>query len=420
MALPTTGISTSLVGTTLGISSRNVGTLCTHTKVNRWSKWKPINHTSVTGLTEAQFLALKYGINISELASTVGTTYNSANWVYNKPTSISPKRLGDFRTYEHTAPVPFLQKHGAGEIIFAKFVNVNTNIMFDILRTPTALDGYCLNIENIATEGGDVIAGNYYLAADIYPRGASSGTPLSTLYSRQKIGYSTGTYNEDARSIRLSEPSLPSGNYEYHLYMSTHNETVPSGELRKNYPINWISAYPNKINMSVKTLAEQFTIEFVGIMPASGSWPDGTTSTKIGALQNYGDGSSKDFGTLRNFIARFKITNSTGQTVYIPRSSLRVNYNYQDVWTDASPSNTYGSVATGSDIVISNGASVFFNSASLRLLPTNIPSESIDIVVFPNFKLYYFNDKARVGDPNQYEPFYYNPSEPSVSLRFIN
>src|SRR5690554_3428531 len=140
MALPTTGITTSLVGTTLGISSRDVGTLCTHTNVNRWSKWKPINHTSVTGLTEAQFLALKYGINISELASTVGTTYNSANWVYNKPTSISPKRLGDFRTYEHTAPVPFLQKHGAGEIIFAKFVNVNTNIMFDIPRTPTALE----------------------------------------------------------------------------------------------------------------------------------------------------------------------------------------------------------------------------------------------------------------------------------------
>lgn len=74
--------------------------------------------------------------------------------------------------------------------------------------------------------------------------------------------------------------------------------------------------------MSVKTLAEQFTINFVGIMPATGSWPDGTTSTKIGALQNYGNGSSDDFGTLRNFIARFMITNRTGQTVYIPRNQF--------------------------------------------------------------------------------------------------
>jgi hypothetical protein len=420
MALPNSNISVAMVKAELGAATNDVGQLCIHANVNKWSKRKPINHSSVVPLTEAQFAALKYGINIFELPSTVGSSYNTRNWAYNKPTSLSPKRLTDFCQYEKSAPVPLIQNHGTGEIVFAKFVNVNTNIMFNTPRTPTALQGYCLNIENIATEGGDVIAGNYYLAADIYPRGASSGTPLATLYSLQKIGYSTGTYNEDARSIRLSEPSLPSGNYEYHLYISTHNETVPLGESRKNYPINWTSAYPNKINMSVKALAEQFTINFVGIMPASGSWPDGTTSTKIGALQNYGNGSSDDFGTLRNFIARFKITNSTGQTVYIPRSSLRVNYNYQNVWTDASPSNTYGSVATGGDIIISNGASVYFNSGTLRLFPINIPSGSIDITVFPNFKLYYFNEKAQVDDPNRYEPFYHNPAEPAVSLRFTN
>lgn len=403
----------------LGASTDYIGALCVHPNVNRWSKYKPVNSTSRIGLTPQQFANLKYGINIMELFGTVGPAYNSANWAYNKPSSLNPKRIGDFRSYEHTAPVPLLQNHGTSEIVFAKFVNVNTNIQFDILRFPTGLEDYCLNISNIATEGGDVVMGNYYLAADIYPRGATSGSPIETLYSLQKIGYSTGAYNEDARSIRLSEPSIPSGNYAYHLYMSSHNATVPSGELRKNYPINWTSSYPNKINMSVKTLANQFTIEFVGIMPASGSWPDGTTSTKTGALQNYGNGSSSDFGTLRNFIARFKITNSTGQTVYIPRNKLRVNYNYQNIWADASPSNTYGSVATGGDIVISNGASVYFNSASLRLLPTNIPSGSIDITVFPNFKLFYYNNLTPVGqDP--YEPFYHKPLEQGVSLRFIN
>jgi hypothetical protein len=419
MALPSTGITTSMVGTALGSASRNVGALCVHSSVNKWSKRKPINHSSVEGLTEEQFALLKYGINIFELSSTVGPTYNARNWAYNKPSTLSPKRIGDFRKYEHNAPVPFLQNHGTGEITFAKFVSRNTNIMFDILRTPTELDGYCLNIENIATEGGLMIAGNYYLAADIYPRGATSGSPIYTIYSLNKIGYSTGTYSEDSRSIRLNEPSIPSGNYAYHLYLSTHNETVPPGELRKNYPINWTSAYPNKINMAVRSLADQFTIEFVGIMPASGSWPDGTTSTKTGALQNYGNGSSTDFGTLRNFIARFKITNHTGQTVYIPRNRLRINYNYKNTWTDGIISNTYGSVATGSDIVISNNATVFFNSASLRLLPTNIPSGSIDITVFPNFKLFYYNSLTQVGD-DPYEPFTHVAYEPAVSLRFIN
>ena len=118
MALPNSNISTTLVGNTLGSGSLTVGALCTHPNVNKWSKRKPINHSSVVGLTESQFSTLKYGINIFELSSTVGTSYNIANWNYNKPTSLSPKRLGDFRLYEHTAPVPFLQKHGTGEIVF--------------------------------------------------------------------------------------------------------------------------------------------------------------------------------------------------------------------------------------------------------------------------------------------------------------
>ena len=42
-ALPTTGITTTLVGTTLGVSSRDVGTLCTHPNINMWSKYKPVS-----------------------------------------------------------------------------------------------------------------------------------------------------------------------------------------------------------------------------------------------------------------------------------------------------------------------------------------------------------------------------------------
>jgi len=419
MALSTTNISVPLVRSEIGASSSDVATLCTHANVNRWSKLKPINSSQVEPLSLEQFISLKYGIRIFELFGTVGSTYNAANWAYNKPTSLNPKRLDDFRQYEKLAPVPLIQNHGTSEILFAKFVNVNQNIMFDILRTPVELDGYCLNIDNIATELGSVVAGNYYLAADVYPRNATSGSPIYTIYSLNKIGYSEGIYDEDDRSIRLDEPSIPSGDYAYHLYMSTHNETVPTGEVRKNYPINWTSAYPNKINMSVKSLDDQFTVEFMGIIPASGAWPDGTTSTKSGALSNSGDNSSTDFGTLRNFIARFKITNTTGQTVYIPRSDLRVKYYYQDVWTDTSLSETYGSVATGSDIAISHGATVYFYSGSLRLLPLNIPSGTVDVTVIPNFKIYYYNSKTPIGgDP--YEPFYHTPLEQLVSLHYTN
>ena len=77
MALPSSNISVAMVKAELGASSNDVGTLCTHPNVNKWSKRKPINHSSVVPLTEAQFAALKYGINIFELSSTVGPTYNT-------------------------------------------------------------------------------------------------------------------------------------------------------------------------------------------------------------------------------------------------------------------------------------------------------------------------------------------------------
>lgn len=38
MALPNTGLSTSLVASAIGASSRDVGTLCSHSGINMWSK----------------------------------------------------------------------------------------------------------------------------------------------------------------------------------------------------------------------------------------------------------------------------------------------------------------------------------------------------------------------------------------------
>ena len=38
MALPLTGVSVSLVRSTLGASTNDVGLLCTHPNINRWSK----------------------------------------------------------------------------------------------------------------------------------------------------------------------------------------------------------------------------------------------------------------------------------------------------------------------------------------------------------------------------------------------
>lgn len=113
MALPNSNIGTSLVGTTLGASTRDVGQLCTHPNVNKWSKWKPVRWNKVDGITISDIRAVKSGLSIpTQLSETAMMTAYRSNpnqlWVYNKPrgntvSPIEPYRLGDFRNYEHSA-----------------------------------------------------------------------------------------------------------------------------------------------------------------------------------------------------------------------------------------------------------------------------------------------------------------------------
>ena len=116
MALGTTNIRTDLVGATLGTSSRDVGTLCTHSAINRWSKWKPIRSPKIAGLTETDLANATYGLEVLS-----GRTYSlframtgeegdiGVGVIYNAPTggAQSPFRIGDFRNYNHSAVIPF-------------------------------------------------------------------------------------------------------------------------------------------------------------------------------------------------------------------------------------------------------------------------------------------------------------------------
>lgn len=110
MALPTTGISTSLVGTTLGVSTRSVGNLCRSESINMWSKMKPVRKSKVTPMIiPDDFQSVNYGIGIPSYA-TVQALYNnmlssSPQWIYERPNggASQPFRIGDFRKYDHTA-----------------------------------------------------------------------------------------------------------------------------------------------------------------------------------------------------------------------------------------------------------------------------------------------------------------------------
>jgi hypothetical protein len=93
MAIPQSGITTTLVGQTIGLGSNDVGTLCTSTKINPWSRYKPGYLTVEPDGTIGFQLPRGMGYNDPR-----GSYLGRPDEGYN---------LGDFRGYNHQAKAPY-------------------------------------------------------------------------------------------------------------------------------------------------------------------------------------------------------------------------------------------------------------------------------------------------------------------------
>lgn len=98
--LPNSGITTTLVGNALGVSTHNIGELHRNARVNKWSFMKPLA-ISKNVITDSE-RRLNSGFVSSEVSTSWGTKIKVFNYVV--PTSYY--RLGDFRGYNHNASVP--------------------------------------------------------------------------------------------------------------------------------------------------------------------------------------------------------------------------------------------------------------------------------------------------------------------------
>lgn len=134
------GRSTTSIANTIGVGSNDVGTLCTSSKINMWSRYKPVpflnkirfedtiitvnSHdswadTPITTGSGAQNLPWYRGSSTNPIYSvptitsylemfSSGVANPSSKWVYNRPNlSLNqPARMGDFIGYNHTAVCP--------------------------------------------------------------------------------------------------------------------------------------------------------------------------------------------------------------------------------------------------------------------------------------------------------------------------
>ncbi len=383
-ALGTTYISTTLVRNTLGEDNNDVGLLCSSSLVNMFSKFKPIYHTKTFGLTPTDYQDASYGVIIPSMAA----MNSSSNWQYSKPTSSSPKRLGDFSNYFHEAPVALQQVTG-NKLEVSPFFGYSYGIGFSILPAPAGMEGYCLTVENLTPAGGSgVLLDNYYLGAALY----SGSTLVAEFYSSQKIRYSAGpTQDMDGASIplvgTLGDPDIedvPPGNYTLYLFITDAKPIQQVGEppvYGSFWPIYWNSAYPKNIPTTVYGIDDVYTAQVTGIRPTGDApWLDGTTGWKDGLIPK------EVVGSIAVFDVRVILKNVSGVTTRAASVAMnRLNLNYEELtdWSGSTTSREKTYSASASLITLNNNETAELIFTSCRFAPSTIPDDTVYITHSP-------------------------------------
>lgn len=112
----------------VGESTLDLGSLCTSSLVNKWSRKKPIAVNQPQELTDAQWKENNYGYVIPTYNTrpAVWQAYvNGTGWDYIKPTAYF--RATDFEGYYHYAKSPF-----EGVELYNSTPAIGTNVVFDM------------------------------------------------------------------------------------------------------------------------------------------------------------------------------------------------------------------------------------------------------------------------------------------------
>ncbi|MDY0208337.1 MAG: hypothetical protein RBR82_17185, partial [Pseudomonas sp.] len=373
--LGTTNISTTLVRNTLGAGNNDVGTLCRSSLVNRFSRFKPIYHTSPFGLTDTDFLNAQYGIIINEM---VAMNSNGA-WSYSAPTSASPKRIGDFRKYYHDAPIPLLQVRGTSMVISPFYSSTIAAVGFQIPQAPSGMGAYCLTVADLAPNGGDgVLLDNFYLGAAVYNSG---GTKVGEFYSVKTIKYSSGLGADmDGASIQMQGViNYATGNYSVHLFLTNSKTDIIGGGFQKFWPIYYRTGNPKVIPMTVKGLEDIYESSVTGIRPnGDGLWLDGTTGWKTGTI------TKEETNTIRVFDVRVVLKNVSGvsEPAMVTQNRLYIKYVELIDWSGSTDEKSTRYSIVANTISLGNGGSTELIFTGVRLAPATFPD--IDDVYIPH------------------------------------
>ena len=121
-------ISISDIQNKIEEAAKDIGTLSKSSNINKWSFYKPVNHSKLSRLNDSDFSSANDGFNLHTWSTWYQCLNNrSYDWTYIDRTA--PYRMGDFIGYNHNNRTPWFQM----ECVQGYYVyeNENANIFID-------------------------------------------------------------------------------------------------------------------------------------------------------------------------------------------------------------------------------------------------------------------------------------------------
>ena len=243
MALPNSNISVAMVKAELGASTNDVGRLCIHPNINKWSRWKPVRHGSINPITEEQLKSVLFGLS------------NSTSSNYIPPTGgvSSPFRLSDFSNYNHYAYPPvyveIISVNGQTSPPYNIFKGSRANIVFKLI--PGDIDPKDLHVETVREKNTDDWGGFGGLSWI----GEMSESNSSTVERNSNEVFGAEFLDVEYTQSVICE-YIPRVQYMYYKGLPTNKYENTYWKIRDNYYLSLfnISSYSDFISMTTLPL----------------------------------------------------------------------------------------------------------------------------------------------------------------------
>ena len=214
----------------LGVSTGDLGTLCTHANINKFAKYKPTSIQGYTSPTAAQLAAAGYGLRAVATNSKTALRTMSLGWTYDGAAAPYFRQL-DFDGYYNGAPIPFMQANGQTLLVDLISGNTTPAVFYMMMNAgylrnknfvagggignsnavPSGYDAYCICVEDLGFDSGG--GSMHSMMGGVVGLVIFNGTSVAAeIWSSKAVDDYNQRYNE-MYSVPTSGLSLGAGTY---------------------------------------------------------------------------------------------------------------------------------------------------------------------------------------------------------------